>query len=323
MPRSGTAVSRRRLPVSGLEVSAISVAVDPLGPDVTDDRRVAEQLRKARRFGVTTFDLSESRHPDRAEGVVREAFPGHDPDLVLIVSATSTESPSGAPNRLEPASGTPGDRLLRLSSVARLIGVLGEPAVAFGGAGAEGLRSTGTPPGSALLSDWALIDRLGPHIAGRDETLTSPLLIGPLSLLDHRAVAQMERADPAAGPRYIVRDPYAGGRLDGSRFLSILPERLGPHAPLGLRDLHAEFDPILRLGFLTEGHRRTLAQAALQFALHWEWVATITIPMPTPEQLESVLLAETVPPLTSEEIARVLALGAPLEESSHPQATGP
>jgi aryl-alcohol dehydrogenase-like predicted oxidoreductase len=78
-----------------------------------------------------------------------------------------------------------------------------------------------------------------------------------------------------------------------------------------LRQLHRDFDPVLRLGFLTDSRERTLAQASLQFLFHWPWVASVLVPLPSPERLEEFLAASSRPPLTDEEVDRALATLGP------------
>jgi aryl-alcohol dehydrogenase-like predicted oxidoreductase len=75
--------------------------------------------------------------------------------------------------------------------------------------------------------------------------------------------------------------------------------------PADMRRLRREFEPVLRLGFLTEGGRRTLAQAALRFVLRWPWVVTCVIPLPPPERFEEILGFGSAPEISDEELARL------------------
>ena len=135
---------------------------------------------------------------------------------------------------------------------------------------------------------------------------TSPSLVtGSLSLLETDLIPTFESASVGERAGLIAYDPFAGGRLDGSRFAeqSLLP---GPATgPVDVRRLHEEFDPVLRLGFLTEGRRRTLGQGALQFVLAWPWVVTTVVPLPSPERFDELLGYAARPPLTEEEMERI------------------
>ncbi|MGA8664678.1 MAG: hypothetical protein WB809_06420 [Thermoplasmata archaeon] len=109
----------------------------------------------------------------------------------------------------------------------------------------------------------------------------------------------------------LARDPFAEGRLDGSRFSGNWLER-GPSAtPASLRTLSVEFEPVLRLGFLTADHRRTMAQAALQYAGSRPWVACVLAPLPPADRVEELLSAFSRPGLTAQEIHRIERPGSP------------
>jgi hypothetical protein len=135
---------------------------------------------------------------------------------------------------------------------------------------------------------------------------TAPALFsGVLSLLEPGLVTAFEAGGSPPPARLIARDPFAAGRLDGSRFAAT-GSLSGPEAgPIDVRSLHDEFDPVVRLAFLTEGRRRTLAQTAVQFVLHWPWVASVVVPLPTPERFDDVLGFAARPPISREELARL------------------
>ncbi len=130
------------------------------------------------------------------------------------------------------------------------------------------------------------------------------LLAGPYSLL-HRTLAEdAARAAGTAPFGWVVRDPFAGGRLDGSRFAPAL--RGGrPATPRSVRELEAEFAPVAPYRFLARTGRRTLAQASLQFLLMRPWVATICVPPPVVERWDELFRLSDALPLTDEERAAV------------------
>jgi aryl-alcohol dehydrogenase-like predicted oxidoreductase len=167
------------------------------------------------------------------------------------------------------------------------------------------LRSEGAIAGWVLhvLQDGSLTGTEPGGVAGR-----VTLFSGSLSPLNRRLLSPLaERA--AGGPTgFIARDPFGGGRLDGTRFAQSAAHRRPDVRPDSVRELQREFDPVLRLGFLTEGRRRTMAQAALQFVLHWPWVCSVVVPIPSPERMDELTLTETTPPLSEREIDRILAV---------------
>jgi hypothetical protein len=147
----------------------------------------------------------------------------------------------------------------------------------------------------------------GRPVAGpeRPDPHRSRLFSGPLSLLDAR-LAEFMGTQVVSGPvSFLARDPFAGGRLDGTRAAASAVER-GPGAgPMRLRELESEFAPVLRLAFLTEGRTRTMAQAAIRYAAHWEWVGSVLVPLPSVDRLPEVLRTFATPALSTEEIRRI------------------
>ncbi|MCI4317952.1 MAG: hypothetical protein L3J96_05380, partial [Thermoplasmata archaeon] len=126
----------------------------------------------------------------------------------------------------------------------------------------------------------------------------------PYNLLEPIALAEHASKLAEAGISTIVSDPFAGGRLDGSW---LRDGRLGGaptgHAP-GLAELHDRFDPVTRLGFLTEGRRRTLPQAAVQVALATESVAAVAVPISPPGLLDGLTALDLLPPVSRGEWER-------------------
>ena len=118
------------------------------------------------------------------------------------------------------------------------------------------------------------------------------------------AIASFSWSEPPPEPprsrertAWIASDLGAEGLRHGTELAG--PLRLSPGAPGGgptpLRELRRELDPILALQGLVVPHRRTLAQAALQWASsHPEWDA-ILFPLPAPERLEEILSFERTP----------------------------
>ena len=115
-----------------------------------------------------------------------------------------------------------------------------------------------------------------PHEEHRD-AWKSPVSV-EFSLLEHQLVDTLDQRFADRPGSVLVRNPFASGRLDGSR-ISRANQWPGPSTrPMDLTSLHAEFDSVLELAPLTRDKRRTLAQASIQYLLRWPWVATVILP---------------------------------------------
>lgn len=296
-----------------------------LGPPASDDRNVA-LLRAARAAGVTTWAIAEGAAGARAERLISAALPAPDPDLVVIARRSIRQLANGEPR----ASAVGSDLEARLrssleASNERLsphsVSLLewrddpSDPPESETAGALDRLRSGGS------VQDWLTsvpnaVERWS-NATGEPDRPT--LVVGPLSLLDRSTVVPLRTRAERHPVGLFVRNPLADGRLDGSRFERPLADRGPGVPPPTVRELHREFDPVLALGFLSEGRRRTLAQSSLQFAAHWPWVCSILVPLPRPERLRELLDAETRPPLSEDEVARVLQrTGAALEGEPPP-----
>jgi aryl-alcohol dehydrogenase-like predicted oxidoreductase len=277
-------------------------------------------LRTARSRGVTTFEIPEGPGSVRAERQVATAFPGPDKEcLVLVERSFSSLVDEGA--RAPPVTGeaTVEARLRRSirDSELRLrpqsIGILEWRQEADSGLSlADAVVILDVLRSEGLFAGWALTLPPDGTLPAPPEFRTgrAPLFAGFLSLLQPRSAGPFtERAK--FGPMGVfVRDPLGGGRLDGTRFSRSIGDRTPESRPVDLRELHREFDPVLRLGFLTTGRGRTMAQAALQFLYHWPWVCSALVPIPGPERLEELARSEATPPFSEDDIERVLSAAA-------------
>jgi len=307
-------IARRTVPGTPVTLSVVSVSLDPpaVAPPAADARSVA-LLRRAREVGVTTFDVARARFPARAERLIATAFPSSDPDLVVIVGRSieslaaergPTDEPGHGGSLAEALQSSLEQSRRRLAPVP--LSVL-EWDMGNGG---------GTTGGDA--HPWALLvpDTYRPPLIRalrvRPELSALPTLpdsaqlySGEFSLLDEGVAPLFDSGPPRPEAGLIAHNPFGDGRLDGTRFAArSVPGEPG-QGPVDVRRLHAEFDPVLRLGFLTEDRRRTLAQAALHFVLRWPWVATCVIPLPAPERFDEILGYGSTPPLTDEELTRL------------------
>ncbi|HLM92098.1 MAG TPA: hypothetical protein VK424_08685 [Thermoplasmata archaeon] len=265
-----------------------------------------ERLRRAREAGVTTFDVAGSTHPAHARWLLAEAFPEPDPQLVVILNATADMeeplAPSSAPlpttlSRTVPAE--PRRSPAPFPANSTIVEVEADQARSTR-RDSDSIRTARTEGPTARR---AL--RLAPDSERLPDAPGISLYSGPLSLLEFRLGQLVEGARRPAPLGFLARDPFSGGRLDGTRFSGNWLER-GPAAtPASLRSLAADFEPVLRLGFLTAERTRTLAQAALQYAGYRPWVMSVLAPLPSSDRLGELLSAFARPALTATEVARI------------------
>jgi L-glyceraldehyde 3-phosphate reductase len=301
------------VPGSELEVSAIGFSLDGGSAGTPDAlRSVGALLRAARARGVTTFDLPEGPDADRLERLIAGAFPDPDPMISIIAQRSAVGIESGVrPHGGAVESPESRDRLGRSidASNRRLapqrVGLL------------EWTATEGEDPKEI---DEALTAARGSHgvtavirrtSAGEGPTPPSTtvgsteLLSGSLSLLDTRLLRRLEPAASTGRIGFFARDPLGAGRLDGTRLSESVAPRRPDAGPVRVRELEREFAPVLALGFLTEGRRRTLAQASIRFVLRFPWVCSALVPTPSPERLDEVLRSESVPELSASELERL------------------
>ncbi|MGA8512263.1 MAG: hypothetical protein WB778_06035, partial [Thermoplasmata archaeon] len=108
--------------------------------------------------------------------------------------------------------------------------------------------------------------------------------------------------------RYLARDPFAGGRLDGSLLEVGNLDRNPNEGPWSLERLQVEYGPVLAFGFLSKRGVRNLRVAALQYLLTLPSVAGIVVPIATERQIEELERLPSAPPLETEELDRITQL---------------
>jgi aryl-alcohol dehydrogenase-like predicted oxidoreductase len=312
-----TTVSRRDVPGTKLRASSIGFRIDPPSPggSVSEPRRAA-LLANARARGITTYDVGQGASARRAERLLGAAFPTTDPDLLFLVHRSAAElveegtREHGNSTELDlearlRRSLEPSAERLRPQSIGLLVwhdaserSVPSAEVVSALDHLVKERRIAGwgrwVPSGSSV-SEWAETDAGG-----------AELLVGSLSPLDPSFVPQLTDRASRSSLGFFAEDPLGSGRLDGTRFARSIVDRRPDARPLNVRELRREFDPVLRLGFLTEGKQRTLAQASLKFVLRWPWVSSALVPLPAPERLDELLAAELVPDLTETDVERIL-----------------
>lgn len=315
---NGIEIRRRSVPGTRTHVSELGFTVAPTTRDspVLGDR-LLRVLRSARARGVTTFQVPDSPTAPRGERLLADAFPTADPECTVLVgrSWSTLAEEAGRTTKTPPADGLEGLLLRSLvASEARLaplsIGIVewtheSDSAIPLAAAAEvlDRVQRTGA------FAAWSLVIRPGEPLTdgGRGpESGAGPLFSGEISPLDPRLVHPLA-VRAAAGPvGFFARDPLGSGRLDGTRFARSIADRRPDVPPVNVRALRREFDPVLRMSFLTEGRQRTLAQAAVRFAVDWPWVCSALVPIPSPERLEEIVRSTTVPPLSELEVERIL-----------------
>lgn len=315
-------VGHRIVPGSETRVSELGIALDPDPvPAPSIDRPQVGALRRARALGITLYDLAGARSSSRAEWLLRTAFPEPDAGIVVVVglgAGSSAARPRAAAARRDTGTeGTwseasvrawlaevrprlpPGTSIVPEIRLRSWEGREMRPAAALGPLAAQReVVSWSTRVDREILLAGAPIDGLG-----------SPIVSTELSLLDAPALAPIAGGLGPSGPSLLVRDPFAGGRLDGSLFAQGIGDRRAGQPPRELRELREEFAPVLRLGFLTRQRKRTLAMAALRYLLQRAETLSVLVPLPPPERWEEIFSAAEAAPLDSEELALLEGAG--------------
>jgi aryl-alcohol dehydrogenase-like predicted oxidoreductase len=301
-------------------MARLALSVDPAAGDPEAvDAAVVRSLRRARSAGITTFDLAETRDVARVEGLIGRAFPEPDPALWVVLPRSVEGLVRDSAAHLD-RNGSASDLAEALTrsfetSDARL-GPERSLLIEWQGRDPRPIASTPSPIESAQrrgATTWVWRPEPGwwDVGAGARPGALPAMLSGSFSLLDRRVGAFWSDPSVALPEAFVARDPFAGGRLDGSRLHPGLGERGPGTGPTRLRDLEEELAPVLRLGFLTAGGRRTLPQAALQYLFHWPWVQTVVLPWRYADRVDALQALARIPPLDDEELRRVRALPSP------------
>lgn len=306
-----------RRPIAGTRLTTsilgLSLNLEP-GPSPDQDRAAAAGVRKVLADGVTTFDLTSAMSLPRAAGLAVSALPEADDRFVFWVRYTPPSSlpASGAVPRSGPraSNGTSSDS--REEYVAAIRALNGRGSVLIDWDPEEGSAEEGASSAQWLseLEKEGLVAGRSRHLPPQrlsrirpDSTPSDPLVSSEISLLDPDSAQALDALFRGRPGSVLVRDPFAGGLLDGSRISSGISDRVLPSRPIDLRALHAEFDPVLRLAPLTRDRRRTLAQAAVQYALRWSWTAAVMVPLSSVSGWSEIRAALSQSPPTEQELA--------------------
>ncbi|MCI4319155.1 MAG: hypothetical protein L3K23_03350 [Thermoplasmata archaeon] len=126
------------------------------------------------------------------------------------------------------------------------------------------------------------------------------------NLIDLASWRAVESASHEKALPRVISNPHADGRLDGSLLEEGGLARLDPHGPPDWKVLRERLLPVTNLGFLTAGHRRPLAVAAVQALLESPNVASVVVAPRAVETLELLATPESWVPFDEEERTQLL-----------------
>lgn len=295
-------VRSRPVPGTGVSVSELSFDLGSgRGPARhSADDSVAVLVRRAVAAGITLFDVSRMDAPWAIGSLIDRALDTAQRVGALIVPFADAQAPG---------SSTAGADGLRTRSGGRLTLFERGPSLAEGDSGSKDFTpaqaGTESPAdASHRIFDWRT------DLAA--ETAIEPPAVGTLQLWMVRAnllssvpLRIASETTTKSGDGLFVRDPFAGGRLVG-RGAGAEASPLGARSgPIPLETLQAQWAPVLQLKFLTEGRRRSLPVAALQYAISFPGVVSVLVPFESVSDLRWVEEVGQAPPLTEDELKAV------------------
>jgi len=130
----------------------------------------------------------------------------------------------------------------------------------------------------------------------------------PGHLLDANRVRSVVRGIRDVGAGALLTNPLADGRLDGRWLTEGTLAQDGPPRPMDLASLQRAFAPVLPLGFLTAGRRRTLAQAAVGFVRAIGAVPSVRFR--DLRQIAELVDPGGADPLSTDEVERAVAVAS-------------
>ncbi|HEV2429184.1 MAG TPA: hypothetical protein VGV64_04980 [Thermoplasmata archaeon] len=285
----------RHVPGTSISLSVLSFSLPGRGPgDPTADAPfILALLKRATSHGIRTIEGVEWEPIEELPRYLLSALPAPDrPAFVLGLNPTDLrkEAVALSPEWLE-----------------RVVPVLD----------ASILESASDPSVGKVVT--ASIDRLSVPAWGVRATtveqalrvlpraieLGARLIAVPMSLLSARGAHTLSDQVSNHPVGILAMDPYANGALNGG----LLAEPFGRaptfDGPIGVREVAQRFAPVARLGFLTEGHRRTLPQAAVRFLQDLPGVVSVACRFRDPREIDAMDRIPDVPRLSPNEERRV------------------
>ena len=284
--------------------------------------RRSRLFHRALSIGIAMFDLTSSSTPVLDARLIGESNREFHRTLTLIVPARAQERsrPEGivrahARDSAEAESSPPSEPTLlqELGSVTRPEDRLWvEIAPEYSDSTSISELTAGLPIqlGDAKVSwvvRWETPDQLDLALQ-RTRRLGEAIVTGPASLLDPRGPAAVAAISPSGTRRYLARDPFAGGRLDGSLLEAGNLDRSPNDGPTSIERLQEAYRPVLAFGFLALRGVRNLRVAALQYLLTLPSVVGVVVPISTEPQLVELGQLPSAPPLEPADLERIAQL---------------
>lgn len=288
--------------------------------DYSDDQGIA-LINKALDLGITFFDTAPTYGPDgRGETLLAKALAPRRDEVVYstklgydIEMEWKPEGHQERPHNLDPAA-------LRRSVESSLRRLATDRI---------DLLQLHNPRMDALQSDdvWALLEdlrsegkiraygaALGPAIGWRDEGMWAlehrhmHALFIIHNLLEQQPGREFIEAARRRDVGVMVRVPHSSGLLEG-KYTKETTFDANDHRSHRKREwLVNGLAKLERLGFLTEGHDRTIGQAALKWVLAEPLVVTVLPNIYDETQLAEFAAAPDTPDLSDEDLARITEL---------------
>ncbi|MGA7923844.1 MAG: hypothetical protein WCA77_07700 [Thermoplasmata archaeon] len=272
-------------------------------------------VRRAWDLGLRVLDLSLTPEPLGTLERIRLRFPEIVDDGLIVLSPVQ-ESPAPRPLLPEPPAAENVEGPAEFATAA--LRVLGTPAIDFFSipwgrhekdSAETALASVDRLVRENRLRGWGADfgDLIGESDArealrrGAFGAFIRANLLRPGALVDHRAW------ESSITLPLLIRDPFDQGRLSGELLTQRSLPELALRGPIPVTDLERTFRPVLRFKFLTEGRKRTLAQAALQFLLQDSAVACVLLPEAGPDRLAEWAASADREPLTQDQLDRILS----------------
>jgi Aldo/keto reductase family len=267
---------------------------DPFGVSDTElARRLGALLGHARRSGVSLVHVGDGPGAARTERALLGLLPPPGP-WALIVARTMPGAPA-APPQIEGAT----ERWLRTSVElvpspspdGRLPPVPLRPA--------DLVAPTGSAPWGVAVPGPGSLE----PIRDRLRQLRPSWVRIPFHLLNAPQIAPLVDSLANDGIGVVADDPFAGGLLDGGWLSGSPLEAPGPPRDLDWETTRARLAPVAALGYLTEGRRRTLPDAALSYVRDRPGIAGVLVRVRTADDFAK--LAPKGPALDDSERQRI------------------
>jgi aryl-alcohol dehydrogenase-like predicted oxidoreductase len=280
-----------------------------IGWGEVDDAMSLRAIDAAYDAGVTFFDTSDAYGAGRSETLLGKALKAKR-DRVVIATKGGNRTMDGrwvkdfskawVPQALDASLtrlGMDYVDLYQLHSPTDTADYRDEAFEALEALKAQGkIRSYGVSVGPAAHGPWVIRNT-------RADTIQVVY-----NMLDREPEQELLSLAQTQGVGIIARVPLASGFLTGKFPADVTfpatDHRARTYAPEKIRQMVGQ---AARLGFLTEGRRKTLAQAALQYCLAHPAVSAVIPGAKTPEQARANAAASDGVLLTAAEVARARA----------------